>query len=386
MIVENNRTTLATLVDLALMWNMNVIAMDSTEAALAMMRAWRQAGLPLAFAWIGAEMPGISGYELAQAVEEQHLAQAVLLMVTFTSQASDSVRRQKFHNVSRMLKPVRRCELLKAMLSALDGAQQAASTSLLPPRHVNPAGTSLRVLVVEDIAVNQVVILRTLEKMRHTVTIANNGREALDLLARESFQLIFMDVQMPEMDGLTATRAIRAQEANHGSHTPIVAMTAHAMKGDKDRCLEAGMDDYLAKPVGRREIANVIQRIFPLNATEPAASGRLSSWTPSRALEQVEGDEKLLHEIMEIFMEEAPKLLSQLRESIAAGNLQLVERAAHKLKGQLGYLGATGAAQKSRELEDTGHRGDMGHARRLADELEREISGLMETMRQMVQP
>jgi signal transduction histidine kinase/DNA-binding response OmpR family regulator len=384
-IVEENRTTLATLIDLALAWNMSVTALYSTERALAQMQAVKQAGRPFVFAWIGADMPGMSGFELAQAAEEQHLATAVLLMLTLTSQTGNAVRLQKLSNTSRLLKPVRRCELLKAMLSALDGAQRAASSSLLPPSHAESDVRSLRILVAEDTPVNQVLILRTLEKMGHTVTIANNGREALDLLQTHSFHLIFMDVQMPEMDGFAATKMIRAQEKESGSHIPIVAMTAHAMKGDRERCLESGMDDYLAKPVSSREIADAIKKIFPLTPTAAIPSVRSSPWTAARALAQVEGDEKLLHEIVSIFVDEAPKLLAKLREGIVSRNLELVERTAHNLKGQLGYLGATVAAQKSRELEDTGHRGDLPRAQRIVDELEREITELMDAMRQAVQ-
>jgi signal transduction histidine kinase/DNA-binding response OmpR family regulator len=384
-IVEENRTTLATLVDLALAWNMNVTAMYSSERALVEMQAARQAAHPFAFAWIGADMPDMSGYELAQAAEEQHLASAVLLMHTLTSQTGNAVRLQRLSHVSRLLKPVRRCELLKAMLSALDGAQRAASGVLLPSRHAEPDVGSLRILVVEDTPVNQVLISRTLEKMGHTVTIANNGVEALDLLKMQSFHLLFMDVQMPEMDGFTATRTIRAQEKETGAHMPVVAMTAHAMKGDRERCLESGMDDYLAKPVSSREIADAIRRIFPLAPAAAVASGRSNPWTAARALAQVEGDEKLLHEIVAIFVDEAPKLLAALRQAIASRNLEQVERTAHNLKGQLGYVGATAAAQKSRELEDSGHRGDLARAQRIVDELEKEITEVMESMRQAVQ-
>ena len=384
-IVEENPTTLATLIDLALGWNMNVTAMHSTESALVRMQAMRAAGLPFAFAWVRADMPGMTGYELAQAAEEQHLAAAVLLMLTLTSQAGNPVQLQKFRSASRLLKPVRRSELLTAMLGALDGAQRAASSSLLPPRHTQSEVRSLRIMVAEDTPVNQVLISRTLEKMGHTVTIANTGRECLDFLKTQSFHLIFMDVQMPEMDGLTATRAIRVQEKETGSHIPIVAMTAHTMKGDRERCLESGMDDYLAKPVSSREIADAIKRIFPLSPAAAAPSSRSDRWTVARALEQVEGDEKLLHEVIAIFVDEAPKLLAKLRQAIASRDIELLERTAHNLKGQLAYLGVTVAAQKSRELEDSGQRGDLPHARRIIDEVEKEITEVMESMRQVVQ-
>ncbi|HEX6504052.1 MAG TPA: response regulator [Terriglobales bacterium] len=383
-IVDDNVTSRAALVDLALAWDMNVTSLESGEAALAFMRSARQAGTPIDFALVDAEMPGMSGYDLGEAIEQEHLAKAVILMLPITSQARDATHYRKLGSVSRLLKPIRRSELLDAMVSALEGAQRATSAALLPPRHAGPNGKSLQILVVEDTPVNQLLLVRMLEKMGHAATVAGNGKEALELLHKQSFDLIFMDVQMPEMDGFTATRKIREQEKESARHIPIVAMTAHAMKGDKDRCLEAGMDDYVAKPASGRDIAHAIVRMFPETAESPAPV-RSIGWKPAQALEQLDGDENLLREIATIFFDEAPKLLARLREGIGAHNSELVERTAHSLKGQLAYLGATSASQKSRELEDIGHRGEFTRAARVLEELEKEIAAVIEGMRQAVQ-
>jgi two-component system sensor histidine kinase/response regulator len=383
-IVDDNATNRATLVDLALAWDMNVTAVESGEAALAAMRSVGKAGIPFSFALIDTEMPGMNGNELAEAVAQEHLAKAVIMMTPIEGPARDAARYRKT-GVSHLLKPIRKSELLVAIVTALEGAERATSATLLPPRHLHASARSLRILVVEDTPVNQVMMVRMLEKMGHTATIAGNGKEALQLLKAGSFELIFMDVQMPEMDGLTATRNIREQEKDGGARIPIVAMTAHAMKGDKDRCLEAGMDDYVSKPASGRDIAQAIARMFPSASKDPEASGRSSNWSPTQALEQLDGDENLLREIAGIFFEEAPKLLARLHEGISGRNSELVERTAHSLKGQLGYLGASAASQKSRELEDIGHRGEFQRASRIVEELEREIGGVIEAMRQAVQ-
>jgi HPt (histidine-containing phosphotransfer) domain-containing protein len=162
-------------------------------------------------------------------------------------------------------------------------------------------------------------------------------------------------------------------------------MTAHAMKGDKDRCLEAGMDDYVAKPASGRDIAQAIERMFPLITAAAPPPVQSTPWNPTRTLEQLEGDENLLRDIARIFLEEAPKLIARLRDGIGTRNAELLERTAHSLKGQLAYLGAYGASQKSRELEDTGQRGDFQSAQRIVDELEREIAGVLEAMREVVE-
>jgi two-component system sensor histidine kinase/response regulator len=384
MIVDDNVTSRATLIDFVLAWDMSVVTHGSGEAALAAMRTMRRAAIPFSFALIDAEMPNMTGYELAQIVEREHLAEVVIMMFPMASPAREAGHQPKNGNVSRLLKPVRRSELLAAIVTGLEGRLRAASAALLPRRGIPDAAKSLSILVVEDTAVNQVVTVRTLEKMGHSITVASNGKEALAVLQEHSFDLIFMDVQMPEMDGLTATKIIRERENGSAIHVPIVAMTAYAMKGDRERCLEAGMDDYVAKPVSGRDIAEAINRMFPA-VKGPALNSRSNIWTVTQALEQLDGDERLLHDIANIFFEEAPKLLATLRESIADRNSEMVERTAHSLKGQLGYLGVVGAAQKSRELEEVGHRGEFQKANLVLAELEAEVTAIIEVMRQAVQ-
>jgi two-component system sensor histidine kinase/response regulator len=262
-------------------------------------------------------------------------------------------------------------------------------------RHeLRPAARRLRVLLAEDNPVNQTVGLRTLEKMGHAVVVANNGREALSLLSKsEEVDLMLTDVQMPEMDGLTATRHIRAAEKNTGRHIPIIAMTARAMQGDKETCLAAGMDGYIAKPIDREELEETIAH----NALGPDQTyldskpdtltisnpSRAVAWDLSKALERLGGDEQLLHDVAKIFLEETPKLMDRLHQAVAAGDPTTVERAAHSLKGQLGYFDPR-AADAARELEEMGREDRLEHAAERLASFQSEVAGLMKEVQRVV--
>ncbi len=384
-IVDDNLTSRTILLDLALGWGMSATAVESGRSALECIRQAQQSYVPFAIALVDAEMPGLSGCDLAATIEQQHLVNTIVMMLPMASPARDAANFGKLANVSRLLKPIRRSELWNALLTAVQGTQRTISNTLLPPHFIQPSAKCLRILVVEDTPVNQVMMTRMLEKMGHKVSIANNGKEALQLLQSQSFDLIFMDVQMPEMDGFTATTMIRTREKQTRSHVPIIAMTAHAMKEDKERCLRAGMDDYVAKPASGRDIAQAIARMLSSTTAEPAAPLQSAAWSLNQALDQLGGDENLLREIAAIFLEEGPKLLAKLREGITAKNKEFIERAAHSLKGQLGYLHAATASQKSRELEDIAHRGNFHRAAQLVHELETDVAAVLEAMRQVLQ-
>jgi signal transduction histidine kinase/HPt (histidine-containing phosphotransfer) domain-containing protein/ActR/RegA family two-component response regulator len=226
-----------------------------------------------------------------------------------------------------------------------------------PPR-------SLRVLLAEDNAVNQRLVARLLEKEGHAVTLAGNGREALAALEREPFDLVLMDVQMPELDGLETTRRIRRRERDTGGHVPIVALTAHAMKGDRERCLEAGMDAYVSKPVHPQQLFQAIGTLAPV----PAAAGGTHEangdavWDPAAALARVGGDRELLGELTHLFLDECPKWLAEIHQALDAGDAAELRRAAHSLKGGLGHFGARSALDAAQCLEAMGRTGDLTQA------------------------
>jgi signal transduction histidine kinase/CheY-like chemotaxis protein len=248
----------------------------------------------------------------------------------------------------------------------------------------------LRILVAEDNPVNQKVVLRMLGKLGHLTTIAANGQEALAALAAHSFDLVFMDIQMPEMDGLTATKYIRELEQQTGRHLPIVAMTAHAMKGDEELCLAAGMDGYVSKPVSGRQIEETIARVLkpkpgvrPLPTEKVAPNGPVL-WDPANALGRLDGDKQLLHEILQIFLEESPRQLADLKQAVTEANADLLEKTAHRLKGELSYLGMPTVSQKANQLEQMGRECDLNHSAEVFAEFETEVSAVSESMRRML--
>jgi CheY-like chemotaxis protein len=246
----------------------------------------------------------------------------------------------------------------------------------------------LRVLVAEDNPVNQRVIVRLLEKYGHAVTVTGDGRQALAALDREAFDVVLMDVQMPEMDGFEATKAVRDREAGGPRRTPIVAMTAHAMKGDRERCLAAGMDDYVSKPVQRSELQRVLDwaagRVTAsVTAQTPAPRDVSSVLDRAAALERLGGDEGLFEEVAAIFRTDSQSLLSEIRRAVKAADAATVHRAAHGLKGAAGYVGGKPAADAAAALEKIGASGDLGAAPHalnvLATEIERLTAALSDS-------
>jgi PAS domain S-box-containing protein len=235
----------------------------------------------------------------------------------------------------------------------------------------------LRILLAEDIRVNELVVVRALEKQGHKVVVAGNGLEALAALDREPFDLVLMDVQMPEMDGIEATIAIREREKTGGGHIPIIAMTAHALESDKQRCLTAGMDVYLSKPVGIQELKATIESVvfaFPRRGVRDAAPGRKSEQPEARADTKPEGDDReLLAELAGIFLDECPKRMETIREAVARGDAGALEAAAHALKGSLGNFTDNGPMGAARRLEAMGRDKNLKEAEDALANLEEEM-------------
>jgi len=219
-------------------------------------------------------MPGTNGFMLVeQARQEVDLRQTAIMMLTSAGQRGEGAWCRELGIAAYLIKPVSQSELLDAILRVLATKAQSADDSRLVTRHsLREARRSLRVLLAEDNAVNQKLASRLLEKQGHTVVVTSNGREAVEALGRQGFDLVMMDVQMPEMDGFEATAAIRRRENGTGVHVPIIAMTAHAMAGDRERCLAAGMDAYVSKPIKPRTFSRLSRaRWPPLRASSDAA-------------------------------------------------------------------------------------------------------------------
>jgi signal transduction histidine kinase/DNA-binding response OmpR family regulator len=387
LLVDDNATNRRILTDLTKGWGMKPVAVESGPVALEAMTQAEIDDHGFKLAIIDGNMPGMDGFELAERIKKDpRMAGAMIMMLTSAGHRGDAARCRRLGIVAYLLKPIRKSELLAAILTVLGQRSSGATIDLITRYSLRETPRGLRILLVEDNRVNQVVVLRMLEKMGHTVKIACNGREAMSFTAAEIFDLVFMDVQMPEMDGLTATRNIRGREKKTGFHIPIVAMTAHAMKGDKERCLEAGMDGYISKPVSSKEIEDMISTIAVTETATPtlievqAAPSPPIAWDRAKALERVDGDEQLLQEVVQIFLEESPKQLAKLRQAVTVGDADLLERAAHSMKGELGYLAVPDACQKARVLEQMGRTRNLEQAAETLAVLETEVSALAAEM------
>jgi CheY-like chemotaxis protein len=228
--------------------------------------------------------------------------------------------------------------------------------------------------------VNQRLAVRLLEKQGHRVVVANNGREALAILDQEPFDLALMDVQMPEISGFEATATIREQERASGAHLPIIAMTAYAMKGDRERCLEAGMDGYVSKPIQAAELFKAIAELVPVAAveerTEPAREESVEVFNQALALEQVGGDAELLVELIGLFSEDSERLLTEVRRAVACCESKGIERAAHTLKGTASNFGAHLVVATAQRLEQMGRTSDLASADAVCADLEAALERL----------
>jgi CheY-like chemotaxis protein len=240
---------------------------------------------------------------------------------------------------------------------------------------------SLRILLVEDSLVNQKLAVALLEGEGHKVSVACNGREALAKIESGSFDLILMDVQMPEMDGLEATERIRANEKHKGTHIPIIAMTAHALKGDRERCLETGMDAYVAKPIRPDELFQAIDALFassvePATPCTPALPERnVVDW--SETLRAMRGDQRLLRIIVEAAAEEIPRLLIAIRAAVADGSAAKLQLAAHTLKGAIRYFACGPGFDQVQCLEKMGQEGNLEGAEESLASLEADVGLLL---------
>ncbi|MGD0346526.1 MAG: response regulator [Terracidiphilus sp.] len=264
LVVDDNQTNRRILDRLLTRWGMRVVCVESGQSALVELNTARALGSPYRLILTDMHMPNMDGFSLAEQIRDTpDLAAATIMMLSSTGRSGDMARCQKLGLSAFLTKPVRQNELRDAIARALDRRQPQHDTATAPAvgveRRAAVPGTALEILLAEDNVVNQRLATRMLQKRGHRVTVANNGQEAVELLERSSYDLVLMDVQMPLLDGIAATTLIREREKESGIHQPIVALTAYAVKGDQERCLTAGMDGYLAKPIRPEELDALLQ-------------------------------------------------------------------------------------------------------------------------------
>src|SRR6266436_3092499 len=273
LVVDDNRTNRRILEGMLGRWEMKSSSVQDGEEALTKLSEAQEAGEPFALILMDMHMPQMDGFELIERIRQSPgSSAATIMMLTSAGHRGDAARCKELGVAAYLMKPIRQSELREAIARVLGARVQQGAIPLITRYALHDArepGTSLRILLAEDNPVNQRLASRLLEKRGHSVVVAGNGREALEALEKESFDLVFMDVQMPVMDGFEATVAIRRKEGAGGVRLPIVALTAHAMKGDREKCLVGGMDGYLTKPIQPQELDELLQSYIARRAEAP---------------------------------------------------------------------------------------------------------------------
>ena len=384
LVVDDNATNRRILKEMLTNWHMESIAADGGRAALAEIKRAADSGKSFDLLLLDVHMPEMDGFDLVEQIKKDpKLDRIVIMMLTSVDRQGNSVRCRELGVAAYLVKPINQSELLDTIQTVI--GEPLLEGERLTRRSLHEGQHALHILLAEDNAVNQRLAVRMLEKRGHTVVVAGDGREALLTLGKEAFDMVLMDVQMPKMDGLEATAAIRAQEKVKGGHIPIVAMTAHAMKGDRERCIKAGMDDYVSKPIQAEKLFDVIEGASSFSADlkthrPKGAEAGGKGFDLEAALKRVEGDEALLQEIADLFLESCPGLLAEIREAVTGGENHELARAAHTLKGMVGNFGAEGAVEVALRLETMGREGDMAGAEGAYTELEVEVEHLKKAL------
>ncbi len=372
LVVDDHPTNRRILVDALTSWQMEPYEATHGAEAVAMLLQAAAAGAPYRLVLLDVMMPDMDGFAVAEEIGRNPSLEGTRVLMLSSMDVSANVARLTSAGVAGYLvKPIALSSLLDTIVAHLGGGPTAARTERREP---TPVVRARRVLLVDDNAINRRVASGHLTARGHDVTEATGGVEALDVLANQRFDVVLMDVQMPGMDGFEATRCIREAEASTGQRQRVVAMTAHAMAGDRERCLAAGMDDYVAKPIARDELFAAVEFDEPTGATCPppspvtaASTAPLPAGNGSRApfdakaLEaRFGGDAELMREVMAMFVNDARGMLDALRKDIAKGDGKGVERGAHTIKGCLGELCAAESQAFARELEHAGRDGRTG--------------------------
>jgi CheY-like chemotaxis protein/HPt (histidine-containing phosphotransfer) domain-containing protein len=389
LIVDDNATNCRILKDMLTSWHMDATVVENGEAALDSLKRSNAAGEPLPLVLLDAYMPGMDGFAVAEEIKNTpELASSTLVMLTSGRQSGDAARCRELGLAGYLTKPFTQSSLLDTIVTAL-GPSRFDSNDQAPAGGL-PEGTRqrpLRILLAEDNTVNQQLAIRILEKQGHSVVVANNGRQAVEGFDPDFFQLVLMDVHMPEMNGFEATAAIRQMEQVTGTHIPIIAMTAYAMKGDRERCLDAGMDGYVSKPVSVDELLRVIESLSPGSvsvieessspcSTLAAATGDDQVLDRSGLLTFAEGDLAFLRKVAKGSFETCHQTMPEIRDAIIARDRRQLENAVHTLKGAAGNMRARTTFEATVRLEESSRTGNLDEADSQLKTLEWELGKL----------
>ncbi len=386
LVVDDNATNRLILTELLTEWGMRPLAVDGGTHALEALRSAASRGEPFDVALLDGMMPEMDGFSLAARIRaEPGIARVPLLLLTSASPAADGGRIRSLGFAACLVKPLRQWELIESLMRALadSGAverEYAPAGEAIKRPTAPDAGPALRILLAEDNPINQKVAAIMLEKMGHRVTVVGDGRQAVEALGSHDFDAVLMDVQMPEMDGFEALAAILARSHEPRMRIPVIALTAHAMKGDRERCLDAGFSGYLAKPVQSDAIREELARLVPCtrrrDPSHAPGGGPTAVFDRAEALSYVGGDADLLDEILAMFLDDGPRLLDEIRAAAERGDAQAMCSQAHAAACVAQNIAAPAFAAAAQKLEELGRSGNLADAGEACEELGRELSHL----------
>ena len=361
LVVDDNSTSRRILEEMLANWQMKPTGAGSAASALSALHQAQAAGRPFRLILIDALMPGEDGFTLAERIKQvPHMTRTKIILLTSAGQ--HGARSRSIGAAAYLTKPVKQAELLNTIVTALSSAALQKERRFQTRLRRRKSGR-YRILVAEDNKINRKLLERLLDTRGHSVVVAADGYHTLAALREKDFDVVLMDVQMPGMDGFETTAAIRKEEEKTGKHIPIIAITAHAMKGDQERCLEAGMDAYIAKPIPSKKLLKLIE-ILVTGVPKPALAAADSElpegvFDQDTLLEGFGGDKKLVSEVIDIFLTDSPILLKRLRKAVANADTEQVAAIAHTLKGSVGTFIAKEAFEAARELETTAREADL---------------------------
>ena len=395
LIVDDNETNRRILQETLEGWGMSVEAVQSGRAALAQLKQTlsNQQAVPLVISDVN--MPEMDGFQLVEEIRaDPALRETVIIMLTSGGRQGDNERCAELNVSAHLMKPVKQSELLNAIMSAVAPHARAEHDPLAANRALESSALqSCNILLAEDGLANQKLAMGLLTKWGHEVTIAENGEQAIDMWRDGSFDLILMDVQMPVLDGIEAAHRIRELEKESGQHIPIVAITARAMELDRQRCLAAGMDDFIPKPLRSDQLRRMIHKMISSThgaseADDPPGNTAVSSihgldW--DSMLSALDDDPTLVKAVANACLEEGPELLDRLEHAVRAENPQAIQQAAHAFKGSIRYFGLTRAHELAKRLEDLGRVGQCEGTSELFSELQQEAPKLLAEVHRHIQ-
>ena len=395
LVVDDNSTSRKILEEMLANWKMKPIAADSVPAAVELLKGAQKRGEPIRLVLADGHMPGMDGFDLSASVQtDAQLRGVTIILLTLAGHREDQARAKSVGAAAAVTKPVKQSELWDAIVTALHvpGRQKARLSAARST--ARGAQRRLRVLVAEDNPVNQELVLHLLERRGHSAIVAENGKQAIAALEKHKFDLVVMDVQMPEMGGIEATEEIRRKEKSNGGHIPVFAMTAHAMPGDRERCLAAGMDGYISKPIDPKLFTQIIETgaspTSAMGAEEEAKRSdkgkRDGGANAEKILARFDGNRKLLRSLIQTFQHDCPKMMTKIRAALSARDPRMLAEAAHALKGSVGNFGPSSAFETAREIEKTGREGKLDGAWELYATLEDHLARFLPALQSVGSP